>query len=252
MSCLYFSINSSAKSAGSTNNSDFNIALPSPITGVKDVRLASLWLPNVFQRIDITTGVNDTIDFSYGAGPTLASAVLPAGAYSGTTLAAAVAEAMNTASATTDFSATFNSAQNRITIADSAGNFSLLWASGAHTAESAASALGFLAVDLSGADSYTGDGSPLFSPSSVFVGCDTLGINVRQTAGASPISYAWAVPVTAPVGGIQTYAPITDTSLGLRQAGPFSSLHITLVDSTGTALALGNTNWNLALQFSTP
>jgi hypothetical protein len=250
MSYLYFSIDSAAKSAGSASNSDFRVALPTPVTGVKDVRLAALSLPNVFQRVVIVAEVNDAIDFQVGV--TQYNATIAPGSYTGTTLAAAVAAAMNATAAPPSFTAAYNSTTNRITISYSGGNFSLLFASGTEAAETAANALGFLAVDLSGAATYTSDGGLLLSPSSVFIGCDTLSINVRQTAGSAPINYAWEVPITAAIGAIQTYQPITNTILGLRQSGPFSSLHIKLVDSTGTPLALGNTNWSLSLQFSTP
>lgn len=243
---IYYSINSGAKVAGSVSNADFNIDLPTPVTGIKDVNLAALSLPNIFQRAVISVGVNDTVDFKIGADDF--SAVIPPGSYTGTTLAAAV-QAEMIAVGGAGFTATYSDSHIMI---EYSGNFSLLWASGTNAAISAANVLGFAAVDLENAASYTSDGGILLSPSSVFIGCDTLAINVRQTAGDAPINFAWEVPIIVPFGSVQKYEPISDTILAVRKPGIFQSLHITLVDASGEPIALGNTNWSLSLQFSTP
>lgn len=170
----------STYSSGATRTADFVVNLNAPVAGKKSVALSALNLPNVFQYATVSAA-NNIINFNDGG---VLTATVASGTYSGATLAAAVQAALNTASA--GYTVAYSSATRLFTISK-ATPFSLLWASGAAapagTNTSARNVLGFLAVDLSGTNSYTSDFAPLFTPTSVYVQMDTATVTI--TAGAN-------------------------------------------------------------------
>jgi hypothetical protein len=103
----------------------------------------------------IVAGVNDKIDFNDG---TLCAGTIAAGSYTGTTLATAIAAAMNTAvGKTLTFTCAWSTSTLKFTIAHSLGtpNFTILWATGTNTLKSPKAIIGF-STDSTGAATYTG------------------------------------------------------------------------------------------------
>lgn len=106
---------------------------------------------------------NNKIDFNEGSGEITAQIAI--GSYSATEYATQVQTAMNAVGSFT-YTVTFSRTTRKLTIATSDGNFSLLAATGSSIATGAWSLMGFAATDLSGAQTYTSDGTSgsQFSP----------------------------------------------------------------------------------------
>jgi hypothetical protein len=104
-------------------------------------------------RFVVAASSNQLIDFDLGGGEL--TATITAGTYTGATLATEIKAQLDTAGTAT-FAVTYSETTGAFTISLAAGNFSLTWQSGTHTATNAGVLLGFgRAADSAGADTYT-------------------------------------------------------------------------------------------------
>jgi hypothetical protein len=108
----------------------------------------------------VVTGTNDKIDFKDTASATKAGTVA-AGSYTGTTLATAIAAAMNGADGVTGtFACAWSASTAKFTISETGGpsNFELLWNTGTNKAKDISTLCGYSdAADDTGAATYTSD-----------------------------------------------------------------------------------------------
>lgn len=104
---------------------------------------------NVTFSGNVDLGANVTVTYQYY---TVKTATIVSGVYDGSTLATAVAAAMNAVS--TNYSCIYSSITNHITISSTNTYFNLIFASGPNIATSAASTLGYTIVDKTGSLSY--------------------------------------------------------------------------------------------------
>lgn len=99
---------------------------------------------------------NSSIDFAEDGGSELTAAIAE-GTYTASELSAAIETALNTSGSGT-YTVTYDAATQGYTVsAAGVTNLELLWGSGTHAANSAASLLGFSAADETGGVSYTSD-----------------------------------------------------------------------------------------------
>ncbi len=107
----------------------------------------------------VVAGTNNFIDFEDTAAATKAAEVA-AGSYTGTTLATAIAAAMNGTTPTGTFTCTWSASTLKFTIAESSGpsNFKLLWNTGTNKAKDISTLCGYSdAADDTGAATYASD-----------------------------------------------------------------------------------------------
>lgn len=108
----------------------------------------------------VALGVNDALDFEEGVTGVASGTVAAATYKTPALLAAAVQAAINAAATDNTYTATYDPATQKITIARATGTatISLLWDSGANKATSVAGTIGFSdAADDSGATTYAAD-----------------------------------------------------------------------------------------------
>ncbi|MDD5649579.1 MAG: hypothetical protein PHF86_04065 [Candidatus Nanoarchaeia archaeon] len=139
---------------GSNQTATFN-ALP----GYTESRIA------VSNQFIIRSSVNDGIDFRESPSVELTT-IIPAGAYTGATLATQIQTRLNAVGAS-NYSVNYNiSVPNRFTIiSDGAGGtgiFSLLWATGTNASSSIAYTIGFNIVDNTGNMVYYSENDTIF------------------------------------------------------------------------------------------
>ena len=141
---------------GLINASDFGLDFDYRWDGRENLLLAMLMgtagVPGMYFIVSIA---NHHIDLAEGAGEL--PATLTNGTYTGAALAAEMKTQLDVAGALT-YTVTYVEATRKFTIA-AGGNFELLWHSGTHNAEGQGVLLGFAHTDLSGAATYTSDGT---------------------------------------------------------------------------------------------
>jgi len=105
----------------------------------------------------IESGVNDRLDFKDNGGTTRAASLTP-GEYNADEIAAHIETQMDATPSADTFTVEYLDASNKFKITDDAGNFELLWNTGANKARSIAGTIGFSdAADDTGAANYTAD-----------------------------------------------------------------------------------------------
>lgn len=108
---------------------------------------------------------NNKLDFKKVAGPTVLTATITPGSYSLTSLAIAIAAALNAADNLNVYYCTVDRTvggglQNRVTIGTTTGSyFALMFASGPNNAVSISTVIGFAQLDFTGALFYQGSAS---------------------------------------------------------------------------------------------
>lgn len=115
-----------------------------------------------FNPITITAGDNDDIDWTDDDGT--AAATVPAGVYrTPQALASALQDAMNAATTET-ITVSYSNVTGKFTIAATGAVFSLLWQSGANTADTIGTTLGFsVSADDTSALTYTSDNAQSYA-----------------------------------------------------------------------------------------
>lgn len=117
----------------------------------------SSWLPKFIYAIKVWEG-NQYIDFKEAATGAERTATIDAGYYLPEDFANAVASAMDAApSASGDYTVSFSRSTDKFTISTDLTYLDLLWNTGTNAASGAATALGYAAVDATGATAYEAD-----------------------------------------------------------------------------------------------
>jgi hypothetical protein len=121
--------------------------------------LAGVFGADSIEPLFVVTTSNNKIDFTESSGALVAS--VAAASYTGTTLATAIAAALNgTATKTGTYTCTWSASTLKFTISETAGptNFTLMWNTGTNKATDISTLCGFAdAADDTGAATYTSD-----------------------------------------------------------------------------------------------
>lgn len=231
-------IRSRDRDTKSTSTSSFRLSFQRPLSG-RYIMVYCLIPATVYP----VTGSNNIIYFRENSTNKLCT--IPAGNYTGSGLATAVASTMTTASGGyATFSASFDTSTYLITIS-STQSFVLQW--GTFTTSSAAALLGYPASDTfagtSAAGTYMID---LAAP---------ISLNIRISPGTVDSSFVTAslvpsglvVPLTTDFG---VYSAITSSDLPqtITFSSPAKTLDVEVLDSSGTAASLNGANWEMYLR----
>ena len=189
-------------------------------------------------QYNINSG-NNVIYFTENA--TAKSVALPVGYYTSTTLPAAVASAMTTASGGfSTYTSSLNATSQQLTIT-AGNNFALTF--GTNTANSAATALGFAAVDTAAATSQTSNqvvnllGTLCFN----ILISDVTGTSSTKGSGAS-----FVVPIDQNSLSVVVY----DGKHPLQKVhfeSPVKNLRVQLFQDNGQPLSLNACDWQMTL-----
>jgi len=161
----------------------------------------------------VITTANHHLDYDIGAAEL--NAIITAGSYNGTTLAAEIQTQLNATGGT--FTVTYSLTTGKFTIARAAGNFTLRWQSGANTAATIGTAIGFIiTADDTGAATYTSDYARFHYPAeyididlaaaTVYDYVALLGHNLSATAVATIYGADDSAFTTNVVSDVITYA----------------------------------------------
>jgi hypothetical protein len=172
------------------------------------------------------------INFKLSGGGSQLTATIAAGTYSGTTLAAAIKTAMQTADPSNTYTVTKSATTGLWTISTSGGYLTLLWLTGTNAATSIAGTIGHsTTADQSGSTSYTGTNIAIHTE-------ETIDFDLGTTEEVDTIAFLFD-----PLTGMN----LTANALVYHQAGHtnnFSSAAVT------TALSLDLTNEQLLYYYS--
>lgn len=235
MSSQTLLLRSADRSSG--NSSDFWInELPTTLEG--DYIVKNVALINTVNTI--RTGINDTLQFVYGVTPK--TATVAAGVYStGAALATAVQTAMNAQQ--NNFTVTYSSTTEKLTITSSGSNFTLV------------SGQIFLVIgfDLTASASSTAAASQV---SDNFINLNPLlsvSINCQQSLRASwesicpaPKSGSIYVPLARTWGSTESY-----TALDLMQTLSFNrskNVRFIVCDTSNNTVSLNGSEWEILLE----
>jgi hypothetical protein len=140
--------------------SDFSLEFGKLNFGGNEMKLiAGLFGSDAVEPLFVVTTANQKIDFEDTAAATKVATVA-AGSYTGATLAAAIAVAMNAAGGAGTYACAWSSSTLKFTISESAGptNFKLLWNTGTNKATDISTLCGYAdAADDTGAATYASD-----------------------------------------------------------------------------------------------
>lgn len=196
---LLFEINSADRTVGENSGTanNFTVALPGKYS-LSKYRIVNAQIKHTWYNINSS---NNKIDFTEDGGAEI-NITIPPGNYSTTSLATAIRTAMDAAGAKT-YTVSLSSTNYKTTIAidTGGGTFDLLWNTGANTAETIGSILGFIVTaDSTASASYT-------SP------------NVFNLTGADKI-YIKTNTFTTKYNGVSHTNDPTDNALGTLAAIP--------------------------------
>lgn len=230
-------IRSADRTSASDPTHQFAISFREPLDG--KYRLAYCMIPD--SVYNVRTGVNDMIYFNDNA--TNKSATLSAGYYTGSSLAAAVASVMTTASAFQVYTCAYSTTTGKI--ATSAGaNFYFRWSV---TAASAAVVMGYNATDTPAATSSASTNVlGLSGLLSLFIDIKeaSLGGNIQSVDGLQSHLY---IPLNT---GFGAYVSLEEQNL--PQDIVFSQatrlLSISIRDSSNALVDLNGANWECLLR----
>lgn len=217
-----------------TNSNSFSVKLKNPVYNVTAVELEDAFVP--YTLYNIRTGINTSIYFDDGAPKAFNIAV---GGYTIAGLLSALETAFNSAS--TNFTCTYSTTTRKITIARSAGTFSLLCTS---TSTAMWSVLGYsTSADTSDAASHVADNIfDLAKPRYILLKIDEFGDDVQTTGGGIGTFY---LPIEDNFGEITHYAPEKKQMVVLSRPTSIFQLKISsyysdqsLVDYNGVSLDL--------------
>jgi hypothetical protein len=249
---IYF--NSAFRDAGGTDES-FTITKSISLNSIpKRVKLLQVSIPDSWNNI---TAENNRVDLFEPAGPVTYNISIPVGRYTGTTLAAAIKTAFDTASANT-YTVTYDSVSGRFTLSTGV-NFQLDF----DVANSIALAIGFVDGSITiAATSVTSPNVAMLQPGNEFfvisdlvLGADNGIIPWYPTVG--PAGVLAVVPISIQ-GGMIFYTSPTDLmpvnalqSSFAREASEHEPLIFTLelAFNTGIAVELNGNSWSGVLQF---
>lgn len=227
-------ISSAERAAGSTSSSDFTLQTVTPLKGI--YKLLEAYFPITFNNVNST---NNTIYFNENS--TNKTCTIPAGAYTISTIAAAIASAMTTASSGyATYTCAVASNTNLLTLT-STQNFSLTF--GTNTANSMAGILGFPNTNTSPSTSATGTNMVNFTGTQPSFNVTILGSGEgsgSMISVGSGNSYTFKIPITGTTGSVQFYSPSAHSAQYLMLPTGTNSLKVNVRDDKGNTITLGS------------
>lgn len=209
-----FYINSSVRDAGGSNE-DFTITDTRETidNAPKTVKLLNACIPFTWNNVPDTGGGGSELQFTDSV-PTVYTVTVPAGNYTGTTLATAVAAAMNAAGSPDTFSVTFDSNTYKMTFTTTGADMELNFT----TIDDMAETLGFDAgTDYGPAASITSVNVvnilgylEMFICSDLVCGSDNGVIPWTTSSPVSDLCVLARVPIRACYGGVVDYVAQTE------------------------------------------
>jgi hypothetical protein len=206
--------------------------------------ISEIRVPKTFYNI---TAANNKLDFNDGVVRVI---TVPAGAYDAVSLVTEIQTLMNAIS--TNWVVTYNPLQFTVTINRTAGTNTLLFGTGVNLAASIARALGFAAVDLTGAATYTGPNVvSLQDPEALFIVVNEIGRS-GVTSGTL-LNYTWHVLMSANNSGDEvTYKNQSDYPDIIKiQKRTIKTLTVQLADDQGNNVNLNGADWSFFMMLYT-
>ena len=237
---LFITINSSDRTAPDYSNSadstDFDIRMPQNYR-CHGLELERVVIPLQYQTIH-SDKANQTLNYNDGGA---ASISIANGSYNGSTLAAAIQAALiasGSALAAT-FTCTFDAAQNRFTIANSGGNFSIL-AGGLNAV------IGFQNATYAAAASHTSDRPISLLPNTIFIRIENADVSSQIT---SEKYFTFEIPVSVDAGNVQIYEPFRKQVVDFHAPRTLNrTQRIRLFEANGAPVRIANYDWSMTLK----
>ena len=199
--------------------------------------LKAVFMPVTYYNVSST---NNLLYFTDANGTHVAS--IPIGYYTSSTYLATVGSIMSAASPGITYSLVKDSTTLAVTITASSGTFALTF--GTNTIHTAATSLGFPAVDTNSTISHLASGLLNLSQTRSF----NISVNsITTTCDLNGVGYSFVIPVTANTPGIEYY----EAPLGYEQTiyieAPTRQLDIAVFDDNYEILPL-YAEWYMTLQ----
>jgi hypothetical protein len=233
-------IDSAKRTANSTSSTDFHIQFTGNFPEIHFAEL--LWAAIPLSTFTISS-TNNTIYFNENA--TNKSATIPAGYYSGSSLADAAQSALNSVSGGYNtYTVSYSSSTYKMTFS-AANPFSLLWA----TQPSPNLAFGFPATNTVSATSVTStQACQLNSP-------QACNISIRELdnpiyTGSTMLGSTFIIPLASGSSYLNVYEPHSRVVV-TTQPRVFNRFYIKLTDMDSNPLSLGNSDWQFAVTLYT-
>lgn len=238
-------VNSADRIAGSASSTSFVVTLPYAINNVVGARLEEVIIPKSI--FNVTTGVNDSLDFSDSTVPGGGTCVFPGGFYASDAIVSTLTGLLNGISS--GYSCSINATTGFLTISNS-GTFTLLGSTGTNFAKTIGTLLGFptTSVTSSGGGATGVNCINLLTPLSVLINILELRGNSVTTAGAA--GWAWKVSLAANISGqVVQWTSGSEYTANLRvSTTTLTRLTITLTDRAGKLINLQGLDWEFQFQ----
>lgn len=238
MTSYTYAINSASRRTPlSTSSTNFTLYLPQPLVADSKVQLLSANVPVTCYNV---TTANNLIDFKDNNG-TLVATITP-GAYTSTSLCAAILTALNAAS-NNYLTVTYNSDTLFVTVTRT-GNFQLLGATGANPTRSLLPQLGFVTDTASAATATATRAYQVNQPYNIYCCVSEMGYEGTTSYG---IPYTFVLTLTTNTNGISlwTLGGFYEQMVRLSRRISATSLSIRLVYETGQDLDLNGADWQM-------
>ncbi len=228
--------------AGTVSNPTFNIQQTMKI---KQIQIPEAIIPYTWY---VFTALNNKVDFFEPASGPITTVTIAPGNYTSTTFINALKAALDAASPNGYiYTITINSTTSKITIS-STGIFHLLWASGPNAANTPRIELGFSAIDLTAASTYTAQSVYDFSgPDYIYIKCTNVkGFDNEITNSNTSIDSQIVAIVPVVVGTGQTIyhnSIIGNATQMLFGDASVSQLSFKLTTRNNVLLDLNGKNW---------
>ena len=232
-----FLIRSSDRTSNSTSSTAFTLQLSNTIEGEYEIEYINMY--NTFYTV--VTGFNDKLYWNDGS--TNHTTTVPPGIYSSSGSNSIATQMTAASSASATITAAFDAYNQKLTIT-STQNFSLKF--GTNTTNSIAKTLGYTNADTTAATIATATYLPSLSgPSSVNIRiaeCDIVSWNNGLGQYGSVL-----LPMNVSANALKEYTKDDFRQfVGFRT--PVQQLNISVFDTTGNALSLNGTDWELAMR----
>jgi hypothetical protein len=233
-------IDSAKRTANSSSSTDFHLHFP---VNFPEVQYAELHFAAIPLSTFTVTNTNNTIYFNENS--TNKSATIPAGYYSGSSLAAAAQTSLNTASGGFNtFTVTYSSTTYQMNFSGTQP-FALLWG----TQPSPNLQFGFTAQNTSSGTSITSSQACQLNTPQV---CN---ISIRELdnplyTGTTMLASTFICPLSQGSSYLNTYEP-QSRYIVTTQPRVFNRFFIRLTDMDGNPLNLSNSDWQFAMTLYT-
>ena len=240
----YFVINSADRVAGSASSTDFKVRVNPCISHVNKVELLELTVPNSIYNVKST---NNVIYFKEPLSGGNDTATITPGAYTTTTITAAIAAAMNASTNNAyTYSVAFDSTTYKLTIT-STGAFQLQFAT--FTTNSAGSLLGFTTDTTAGLSQVANQAIALFNPRNYYIDFKDFNSNVRST---NSVEYGtFIINSTVNSGGIESWSLLSRYPQSISLSNQtINTLSIAIKDVNNTVVDLNGLDWSIVVGIS--